>query len=574
MRLFCVVRAMLLMAMTIEGQQDRTPFRVGVAVDTADQTVTATCTQPEQAFLESKLEEYIVSLSRLFFNDQTLTLTEPLVEVSASHFSTQSFEDFNAYQAVKFNQATGNSIDLNLLDVLNSTNTTADPLTPSSDSNVTSTITTTEVTPSPTTPMPSDSLVPSAGPPVPSPSATNAITGSSAVTVTVTPMPTTPMPTRQPTSSSVTNTTSKTASPTLRPTTSPPTICSPVETCSTIDFDTFPNGTRSSRGAYVSDEWNATFGVTISVKPAGSDGYAPIKSGTNLSQARIFDTSNPVSSWYGGNAALGSPNKQCKAGGPGVGAGGGPGKTGENCAKLGNVLVIQQGNKYTPDSASSGGRFKFAFDSPVKVQSLGLLDISGFYTMGNITITKSDGSSSTFKYKALGSNSVQTVDIAVENVVKVMVYVTESAAITFLKFCKSSCSTSKKRILASHPDERLTLPIQTPGVPTTDDSNQQRKLAIVLFRWGGTSSMRCLGCPADAKDARRLSLRNRRLQSGNATSFLISAFETTITFGLTLNMIWDYKAWLKSNGLTAGCLGGGNKLKVVFELDLKAPLTY
>jgi hypothetical protein len=196
--------------------------------------------------------------------------------------------------------------------------------------------------------------------------------------------------------------------------------------------------------------------------------------------------------------------------------------------------------------------------------------------MGNVTVTKSDGSTSTFKYKALGPNSIQTVDIAIENVVKVMVYVSESAAITFLNFCSSSCSVIKKRQLLRLPDDRQqflsrTQTLQQHRLSTKIPTNIVSLLTI-LFRWGGTSSMRCMGCPADAKDARRLNLRNRRLQGGTMTSFLISAFETTITFGLTLNMIWDYKAWLKSQNLSAGCLGGGNKLRVVFELDLTAPV--
>lgn len=543
MRLAFVGAAILLMAVTIEGQQDRTPFRVGIAVNSEDTTATDECTESEQAFLQSKLEAYIVSLGRLFFDDESLTLTEPLKEISDSHFSDLAFSDFNAYEAWKYDRATGNVINLNQLDALNVTITTADPIALPSDKNSISTTSSPASTPSPNTPMPTG--------PLPTPSVTNIMSS-------------------KPTSSPA-------MSPTVSPTASPTPVCSTVETCSTINFDTLPNGTRLSRGAYVSDEWNATYGLTITVKPTStSGGYAPIKAGTNLTQGRIFDTSNPVSSWYGGNVALGSPNTKCVGGGPGSGSGGEPGKAGENCAKLGNVLIIQKSNQYTPESASVGGSFKLRFASPVKFQSLGLLDISGYYTMGNVTVTKSDGSTSTFKYKALGPNSIQTVDIALENVVKVMVYISESAAIAFLNFCSSSCSVIKKRQLLRLPDDTHAVPVQNSAIATTqainEDTNQHRKLVTILFRWGGTSSMRCMGCPADAKDARRLNVRNRQLQGGTMTSFLISAFETTITFGLTLNMIWDYKAWLKSQNLSAGCLGGGNKLRVVFELDLTAPV--
>jgi cell division septation protein DedD len=245
MGLAFVVPAILLMAVTIEGQQDRTPFRVGIAVNSEDTTATDECTESEQAFLQSKLEAYIVSLGRLFFDDESLTLTEPLKEVSASHFSDLAFSDFNAYEAWKYDRATGNVINLNQLDALNVTITTADPIALPSDKNLISTTNSPATTSSPTTPMPTG--------PLPTPSGTNIMSS-------------------KPTSSPA-------MSPTVSPTASPTPVCSTVETCSTINFDTLPNGTRLSRGAYVSDEWNATYGLTITVKPTStSGGYAPIQS--------------------------------------------------------------------------------------------------------------------------------------------------------------------------------------------------------------------------------------------------------------------------------------------------------
>ena len=43
------------------------------------------------------------------------------------------------------------------------------------------------------------------------------------------------------------------------------------------------------------------------------------------------------------------PNVKCPGGGVGIGAGGEPGHPGENCAPLGNILIIQESDKRWAD---------------------------------------------------------------------------------------------------------------------------------------------------------------------------------------------------------------------------------
>ena len=128
-----------------------------------------------------------------------------------------------------------------------------------------------------------------------------------------------------------------------------------------LDFDGL------TRGEYVTDNLRAEFGVVIRAEPKGSKGYAP------GGAARVFDTANPGGS--DGDPDLGSPNENCEGGGPGVGLGGGPDAPFPNCDPLGNVLIIQESDKETPDDSATGGTIVFDFMLPVAVEEISIMDI-------------------------------------------------------------------------------------------------------------------------------------------------------------------------------------------------------
>jgi hypothetical protein len=95
----------------------------------------------------------------------------------------------------------------------------------------------------------------------------------------------------------------------------------------------------------------------------------------------VFDTSSPAAAGH-----LGSPNQACAGGGPGVGVGGMPNSTYENCEPLGNVLVVQESDKDTPDDNANGGTITFTFDKASDVAELVLF---GVETSNTATVTVS-----------------------------------------------------------------------------------------------------------------------------------------------------------------------------------------
>ena len=98
---------------------------------------------------------------------------------------------------------------------------------------------------------------------------------------------------------------------------------------------------------------------------------------TPESKARIFDTSHPGSA-RDGDPDMGSPNTRCEIPGPGRGVAGRPGKPGENCKPQGNVLIIQESDKPTPDNNQKGGVvcFRPVDGMTLDVAFLGLMGIS------------------------------------------------------------------------------------------------------------------------------------------------------------------------------------------------------
>ena len=144
------------------------------------------------------------------------------------------------------------------------------------------------------------------------------------------------------------------ASPTSAPTASP-TTCPYTD----LNFDSL------TRGDYITDQLEDLYGVTITAAGSSGSGYTP------AGAARVFDTN--ITGGVQGDPDLGSPNEGC--GGPGEGLGGAPGEPYENCMVLGNVLIIQEENKTTPDDNAGGGNITFDFLVPVEVVEIAILDI-------------------------------------------------------------------------------------------------------------------------------------------------------------------------------------------------------
>jgi hypothetical protein len=125
-------------------------------------------------------------------------------------------------------------------------------------------------------------------------------------------------------------------------------------------------------------------------------GYAPGR------KARIFDSTKPTANDFD----LGTPNAKCPGGGPGIGIDGVPGKPGENCIPLGNLLIIQESNKPEPDDNPVGGILSFVFDSPKRIGHIGIID--GWNTL---EATTPEGKIVTFTFPAFGKNAAQMLHL-------------------------------------------------------------------------------------------------------------------------------------------------------------------
>jgi hypothetical protein len=145
----------------------------------------------------------------------------------------------------------------------------------------------------------------------------------------------------------------------------------------------------------------------------------------------IFDADNPTA----GEEALGTPNVDFA--GPGVGSGGGTGKTGENSVAQGKVLIISDDNDpFNPKSYTSPTTVTVTFTERVNIDNISILDanetggtVKAYDTSDVLKITKN--------ILNLGANSFQTISIGAKNVIKLEVYLTGTAAITEL--CYTRC---------------------------------------------------------------------------------------------------------------------------------------
>lgn len=461
--------------------------------------------------------------------------------------------------------------------------TDAPVVPPATSMPVTSAPSTAPVTAAPVTPVAGDTLAPiSSAPiervetdaPVASPTTPSPVTAAPVTTAPVieTDAPVaTPVPTSFPTSiPSVTPTPAPTNEPSLTPSLTP--VCE--DDCVIFDFSKYPNGTNVGRGDYISTEWRDTLGLRIHTKPFGDKAYAPNYAGSSLRMPRIFDTNNPAVDKNNGDYDLGSPNENCGGGGTGIGSAGKPGQPGENCEPLGNVLIIQEGDKDTPDDDADGGVFIFLFDNPVELKSIGLLDMDPKKSC-KITTRTFAGDAEIIDVVGLGDNGAQEVHFSRSDVRKIIVEIGGSGAITSMNFCLPGCAnevTSRARhleiddqtkVLSSsrNTDNQGKSNGDTKAIVNPDDVTNRRLVRFFRFVYGGEAAMICRYCDSDGVDGRRL-----MTNSG----FLISALETVLSFGLTADMSWSYKEFLEKRNQTVGCMGDGNLVRVAFELT--APL--
>jgi hypothetical protein len=198
-----------------------------------------------------------------------------------------------------------------------------------------------------------------------------------------------------------------------------------------ITFDDVP-GLSGEHGDWIwPSHWYIYDSLWIEAE-AGPGGYAPYRK-LRTFDTSLYDTLNPD---------LGSPNEQCPNGGPGVGTGGMPGETGENCVPQGNVIIIQEENDgdllndpSTTKANEYGGKIIFTFGAPVEmIDSVGLLNIEGQST--GITVeTGDDRPPVRISVNGLGENAYQNVTIGVARARKMTVDVSTPSGISLFCYC-------------------------------------------------------------------------------------------------------------------------------------------
>ena len=203
-----------------------------------------------------------------------------------------------------------------------------------------------------------------------------------------------------------------------------------------IDFETDAAGNLLEEGTVIDDEY-LEWGLQIS--RVSGDPKDNVEDGL-----MILDSSNPKPHYGDRNRDLGTANQDF--GGPGVGDGGKAGQPGENSTDLGNVLIRSRfGNPDKPTDAVVPGIFRFEWiNEPQKVRDITFLDLdddemhdldgNGTEESAIITVYEADGNVSTIDVLGIGNNSVQTIDIDIDNVVQMDVLLGGSGAITGLSF--------------------------------------------------------------------------------------------------------------------------------------------
>ena len=194
------------------------------------------------------------------------------------------------------------------------------------------------------------------------------------------------------------------------------TVC---ENPTTLDFNNL------SKGTVVKNQYSSQ-GVTISADSDRRNGF---------DGAMIFDTTKPTGNDYD----LGTPNK--KFGGPGsptlnVSSGNGVG----NFTSLKKTLIISEdGDSNDPDDEGYGGTITFMFDQPIRMKSVGLLDIDrgestrlrGYNASGSRVINETQS--------GLGNNSYEHYAFeksdSLKDIKKLKVTFSGSGSLPHLEYC-------------------------------------------------------------------------------------------------------------------------------------------
>ncbi len=215
-----------------------------------------------------------------------------------------------------------------------------------------------------------------------------------------------------------------------------------VAECVDIEFGTtaysnsctpLNNGTFQ-KGDFVTNQLFTEHGLTVS----GHSNH-----GGRTGDVIIFDSSNPS----GGDFDLGTPNENY--GGPGRGNGG-TNPAGRNDQALGNILILAErvtdndgdGRVDNPDDDAAGGWMNFAFETPVSVSSVALVDLDD-NANNDIILTYADGTVETFDCPQLGDNSAKVIDVAAAlgheatNVVNLRITLSGSGGVSGFTICKN-----------------------------------------------------------------------------------------------------------------------------------------
>lgn len=232
-----------------------------------------------------------------------------------------------------------------------------------------------------------------------------------------------------------------------------------VDPCIVLDFSKDSEGLSLVAGQYVGETEFAAYGLTLAA--SGGVGTLP----------RLFDTKNPGTA-EAGDPDLGAPNIRCTPSGPGIGEGGEPGEIGENCAEQGLALIIQEYNNRpdVPDDNVNGGTITMNFEPKADyVFSFGILDADYRITV-KVFYMSDDGVmlEKTIYVPLLGDNSYQVVPVETPNVVRIVIDMERSGAITYLHFCPGDGAPSTPKPVASAApitsptDKPITVPSASP----------------------------------------------------------------------------------------------------------------
>lgn len=146
----------------------------------------------------------------------------------------------------------------------------------------------------------------------------------------------------------------------------------------------------------------------------------------------------------------------------------------------------------------------------------------------------------------------------------------EDFALTNVDFCipcVEDVATDERRQFLLAPDDATSTTVTTATTQHLEEIEAHRELWLRFnFRWGMQARWQCTYCYGDTKDARKRNLRGLVVSNEDLRKYLVGALETVITFGLSMDLMWEVQAFLAQRGLEYGCFGNGEDLSVVFEL--------